>query len=69
VLVNKRRYESDFRAQAGMFATICSWVASYLADVPQEKLLLAAPPADAVVWENARFKIVSVEGLRRAWGM
>jgi hypothetical protein len=69
VLVNKRRYDSDFRSQAGLFQPLGSWVTSLLADVPQEKLVLATPPTDAVVWENARFKIVSVEGLRRAWGM
>lgn len=68
VLVNKRRYEADFRSQAGLFQPLGSWINSLLAEVSQEKLVLGTPPKEAIVWENARFTILDVGALKRAWG-
>ncbi|MBM4356609.1 MAG: hypothetical protein FJ096_00710 [Deltaproteobacteria bacterium] len=69
ILVNDHRYGADFRAKAGLFQPLGGFVAGLLTDATEERLLLREPPAEATVWRGGRFRVVSVEGLRRAWGM
>jgi hypothetical protein len=67
LLVRRDRYGTDFVRRASVFEPIGSFVEKLLAKVPREKLLLADPPADAVVWSGGGFQVIEVKRLQAAW--
>jgi hypothetical protein len=68
LLLRHDRYRGDFRKRAGLFEPLDAHIALVLGGVEQGDLVLAAPPADAVVFRNRAFSVVDVARLRAAWG-
>lgn len=67
LLVRRDRYGSDFARRAAVFQPIGAFVDKLLANVSREKLVLADPPAEAVLWSGSGYQVVDVKRLHRAW--
>ena len=69
LLLNKARYGFDFKERAGLFEPFGSFVRGLVADVELSDLVLADVPPEAIMFEDQRFRLVSVERLRAAWDL
>jgi hypothetical protein len=67
-MLNKSRYHEDFRYRAAFFEPLTSYVERLLNGVQYGELVLAEPPAGAIVYEDAHFRILDVKRLAEAWG-
>jgi hypothetical protein len=67
LLLNRRRYGSDFVKRSRSFEPFSTFTKNLLADRGQEQLVLAEPPPETVVFQQRQWQLVSVEKLARAW--
>lgn len=67
LLVNRQRYGRDFLARSRSFEPLTTFARALLDGVHRRDLVLAEPPADAVVFRHHQFLLVDVDRLGQAW--
>jgi hypothetical protein len=67
LLVNRARYQRDFKRKAETFEPLSAFARELLAERKLEDLVLRDPPAEAVIYDRGRFALVDVKRLERAW--
>jgi hypothetical protein len=68
VLLDRRRYGSDFVKRSKSFEPFSTFAKNLLGDRAREGLVLAEPPEEAVVFRQRQWLLVSVAKLASAWG-
>ncbi len=67
LLVNVNRYGSDLRKNAGSFDPLSAFARQLVSGKTSKDMVLADVPDSAVVYREGRFRVVSVDALRKAW--
>ncbi len=68
LLLSRERYGPDYAEKAGLFEPFDTWLASALAGVGREDLVLSSPPEQAVVFASGDYIVLSTALLFDAWG-
>jgi hypothetical protein len=67
LLVNTNRYGAELRKNAGSFDPLSAYARQLLNGKNAGDMVLGKLPDSAVVYREGRFRLVSVDALRKAW--